>query len=158
MKLKSALKSNKFRWAMTVVSVVLSIVTLVSLFVGLSNLQETKTMQNSAYHIGTIDDSGKVVESRQFIYSDIATTENMKIEIAEDGTITYKVVFYDESKDFVSASDFLEVDFDTTSTPTTAKYFRVLITPYQVDGENVTINIFNITKYVNMLSVSYANN
>ena len=158
MSVKAKLKSNKFKWIMSVVAIVLSISACIGVFLGINNLRDTKEMSTSCYHVGTVDDSGKVVDSRKAIYSDIKTTEDMKIELEDDATITYKVVFYDENEDYISSSEVLETNYDNTTTPANAEYFRVVITPYQVDGEDVTLNAISMLKYTNMINISYANN
>ena len=154
---KTERKSNKVKWILTIVSVVLSLATLISCLFAFGNMAETKTMSSTAYHIGTIDDGGKIVDSRKSIYSDMKTTESMEITLDEDSQITYKVVFYDENEDFISMSETLETDFDTTATPENAEYFRVVITPNQIDGEDTIVNIFNMGKYTKMLNVTFAN-
>lgn len=154
---KTERKSNKVKWILTIVSVVLSLATLISCLFAFGNMAETKTMSSTAYHIGTIDDGGKIVDSRKSIYSDMKTTESLEITLDEDSQITYKVVFYDENEDFISMSETLETDFDTTATPENAEYFRVVITPNQIDGEDTIVNIFNMGKYTKMLNVTFAN-
>lgn len=148
-------KKSKLKWALTIVSVVLSVITLVALCVGLGNLATTKTLSNGDYAIGTINENGKVADSKQSAYTKKAyKTENMSIEIDEEtATITYKVAFYDKDGKFVSMTDALDEDFDTTSIPETATEFRVVITPNQVDGEAVELNIFNVSKYTSQLDV-----
>ena len=88
---------------------------------------------------------------------DTESVEGLTIDIDEDNaTISYRVAFYDEEGEFVSITDYLETDYDETVTPETAESFRVLITPDQVDGEDVEINIFTIAKYANQLDVAYS--
>lgn len=150
-------KKNKIKWILTIVSFVLSLATIIGVLFAFGNMAETKTMSSTAYHIGTIDDGGKIVDSRKSIYSDMKTTESLEITLDEDSQITYKVVFYDENEDFISMSETLETDFDTTATPENAEYFRVVITPNQIDGEDTIVNIFNMGKYTKMLNVTFAN-
>ena len=78
------------------------------------------------------------------------------IDIDEDNaTISYRVVFYDEEGEYLSTTEALETDYDETTTPETAESFRVVITPDQVDGEDVEISIFTMSKYANQLDVAY---
>lgn len=147
-------KSNKFKGILAIVSIVLSVVTLVALCVCLGNVTTTKTLRNSDYAIGTINESGIVVESKQHIYTeDSYSVEDMVIELEEDASITYKVAFYDKDGKFVSISDTQSADFDTTNVPATATEFRIVITPNAVDGEAVELTIFNMSKYTGQLSV-----
>lgn len=147
-------KSNKFKGILAIVSIVLSVVTLVALCVCLGNVTTTKTLRNSDYAIGTINESGIVVESKQHIYTeDSYSVEDMVIELEEDASITYKVAFYDKDGKFVSMTEAQSADFDTTNVPATATEFRIVITPNAVDGEAIELTIFNMSKYTGQLSV-----
>ena len=154
---KTARKSNKLKWILTIVSVVLSLATLISCLFAFGNMAETKSLSVTDYQIGTINESGKIIESKKSIYSDMVTTEDMEITLDEDCQITYKVVFYNEDEDYISMTDTLENDFNTTAIPENAEYFRIIITPNQVDGEDVIVNLFNVGKYTNMVNVEFAN-
>lgn len=150
-------KKSKVKWWLTIVSVFLSIATLVAVCVGLGNLADTKNVSKSDYAIGTISETGKIVESKQSAYmKDAETIDGLVIDIDEDtATITYKVAFYDEDGKFISMTESQETDFDTANIPETADTFRVVITPYQVDGENVEMNIFNMSKYTSQLDITF---
>ncbi len=155
MKKLSEKKKSKLKWALSIVSIVLSVITLVALCVGLGNLASTKTLGNSDYAIGTINEDGKVVDSKQSAYTkNTYKTEDMSIDIDEEtATITYKVAFYDKDGKFVSMTEALDEDFDTTNIPETATEFRIVVTPLAVDGEAVELNIFNVGKYTSQLDV-----
>lgn len=150
-------KKNKLKWLLTIGSVILSVVTLVAVCVGISNLVDTKKVTKNDYAIGTINETGKIVESKQSAYmKDAETIDGLTIDIDEEtATITYKVAFYDEDGNFISMTESLENDFDTTTMPENADTFRVVITPYQVDGENVELNILNVGKYTSQLDVTF---
>ena len=154
---RSERKSNKLKLILTIVSIVLSLATLVGMLFTFGNMADTKNFSSMDYHIGTIDDGGKIVESRKSIYSDMSTIQDLEITLDDNSNITYKVVFYDEDEKFVSATGMLETDYTSTATPENAEYFRVVITPNQVDGEDVILNIFNMGKYTKMINVSFAN-
>lgn len=152
-------KKNKLKLILSCVSIVLSIITLVALVVGLNNITtQTKDVSKSDYAVGTINETGKIVESKKSAYmKDAETIDGLTIEIDEEtATITYKVAFYDEDGKFISITESLDADFDATNIPETADTFRVVITPYQVDGENVELNIFNMGKYTSQLDVSFS--
>lgn len=151
-------KKSKLRFGLTILSLFLSIATLISVCVGLHNITtSTKDVVKTDYAIGTINETGKIVESKQSLYmKDAENVDGLTIEIDEEtATITYKVAFYDADGKFISITESQENDFDTTNIPETADTFRVVITPYQVDGENVELNIFNMSKYTSQLDVSY---
>lgn len=150
-------KKEKAKWWLTIGAIVMAGVALVSAIFAI-NKNETKTnVTNSMYAVGAIDETGKIIESKKSAYMrDSKTTENLTIDIDEEtATITYKVAYYDEDEKFISMTESLDEDLDETTIPETAKYFRVLVTPNQVDGEDVTLNLFNKAKYTSQLEISY---
>lgn len=150
-------KKEKAKWWLTIGAVVLSVVALVSAIIGLTKNITTTKLGSTDYAIGSVDSTGKVIDSKKSVYSkDLNTTDNLTIDIDEDtATITYKVAYYDENEKFVSMTETMSNDLDTTSIPSTAEYFRVIITPNQVDGEDVTLNIFNMSKYTSQIEVTF---
>ena len=151
-------KKNKANWIMTITALVLGVVALVGACFGLTRNDTTANVTTSMYAVGNINESGKIVESRQSMYmEEMQTTDGYAIELdQETANVTYKVAFYDVDKNFISMTESQDADFDTeTNTPETAKYFRVVITPNAVDGEAVELNIFNMHKYAKQISVSY---
>ena len=150
-------KKEKAKWWLTIGAVVLSVVALVSAIIGLTKNITTTKLGSTDYAIGSVDSTGKVIDSKKSVYSkDLNTTDNLTIDIDEDtATITYKVAYYDENEKFVSMTEAMSKDLDTTSIPATAEYFRVIITPNQVDGEDVTLNIFNMSKYTSQIEVTF---
>lgn len=151
------LKTNKSKWIVTLVAFLLIAAVLVGFGVKISQQEKTVTLNSFGYSVGGINSTtGNVFETKKSIYTkNLCNVDGMEIEIGEDATITYKVAFYDKDKEFVSMSDAQNVDFDNANAPETAKYFRVVITPDQVDGEDVTIGTLSIAKYANMLKITY---
>ena len=148
---------RKGKIALIVISVILSLVSLVATIVGFSNLATTRTIKATDYAIGTINETGNIVDSKKSTYlKDMVTIEDMEITIDEDAQITYKLVFYDEEEKYISTTESLAKDYDVSTTPENAKYFRVVITPNQVDEEDVKLNFFNVRKYTNMLEIKIA--
>ena len=151
-------KKNKLKWLLTITSAVLSVVAIVGVCFGLSNLAKTKSVDNGDFAVGTIvAESGKIVESKHSAYmKDAENVDGLTIDIDEEtATITYKVAFYDEDGKFISMTETMDEDFDATNIPENATSFRVVVTPYQVDGENVELNIFNMGKYTSQLEITY---
>ena len=151
-------RKEKAKWLLTIGAVVMSAVALVSSLFGLAKNETTEKVTNSMYAVGTINETGKIVESKKSAYMKNAqTTEDLTIDIDEEtATITYKVVYYDEDEKFLSMTESLAEDLDTSTIPETAKYFRVVVTPDQVDEEDVTINMFNKAKYTSQLEITFA--
>lgn len=152
--MKKILKKDNWKWLLTLGAIILLAVMVFSMIANMRK-NETTTLNGSAYHIGAINvETGKVIDSKQNIYSDMRKSGDLEITLDEDSQITYKVVFYDEDKKFVSATSSLSDDFVKSNIPENANYFRIVITPNQIDGENVIITIFNMSKYTSMVKVT----
>ena len=122
--------------------------------------QDTKkTLGLTDYTIATLNASGVETESRLHLVSeDFLKVDGMEVKMKDGATVSYKLYFYDEEKVLLSTNgvtDKLTVNYDTTNLPATAKYFKIVITPAEVDGEDVTVNLFNKNTYVKQISVSY---
>ena len=151
-------KKNKLKWLLTIGSAVLSVVALVGVCFGFSNLAKTKSVNNGDFAVGTIvAESGKIVESKHSAYmKDAENVDGLTIDIDEEtATITYKVAFYDEDGKFISMTETMDEDFDATNIPSNATLFRVIVTPYPIDDTNVELNVFNMGKYVSQLDITF---
>ena len=150
-------KKDKFKWILTGLAMVLIIGILVSVCISVNKLHTLQNVTNSDYEITSISSTtGKNVDSKLHIAMKKAkTVDGMKIKFGNDAQITYKVAFYDEDEKFVSMTDALSEDFDTSKIPATAKTFRVEITPNQVDGKDVELTVWNMSKYASQLEISY---
>ena len=153
-------RKNKLTWWLVVISFVMSAVMFGAFIFGVvSNDTDSTTdvLSSNDYTLGTIDDSGKILESKKSAYTkDMYDVTDLEITVDEETvTVTYRVVYYDEDKEFISATEELEGDYEITSLPENAKYFRLVVTPYMVDGEDVTLTVFNKAKYVEQLEVTY---
>ena len=78
--------------------------------------------------------------------------DGTEIELDEDATVGVKVFYYDEDKAFIEAS----TNTDLSQAPSGAVYFRVMITPALVDGEPVTVTLFNMKNYINQVKIVVA--
>ena len=153
----SAKSLSKVSLGVAITSIVLAVVTVLGISVGLHNANITsKTMNASDYTVGAITVEGKIVESKLSVYSDMETVEGLEIELdSETATVTYKVAFYDEDGKFLSITGEQTGDFDNENVPENAKSFRIIITPYEVDGEAVKLNVFNKAEYIKQVTVRF---
>lgn len=151
--------TSKLSLGIAIASIVLTVVTVLGIVIGLHNSNITKAkVKSSDYVIGTITAEGKLLESKQSLYTkDLITVDGLEIDIDEEtATIQYNVAFYDKDGKFISINDeYYTEDFDVALIPETADSCRILITPYEVDSEAVTLNIFNVGKYAGQLTVRY---
>ena len=150
-------RKNKARWALTLITFFMTIIMFSTFIFGIINKSsETADVGLLGWSVGNVGADGKIVESKESIYTrELNLVEGMEITYADEATVKYKVVFYDEDKNYISTTEDISKDYDSTSTPETAKYFRVIVTPRQVDGENVKINSFTAFKYANQLEIVY---
>lgn len=144
----------------TLISIVAIIIALTSLFgvlIGSSNKSDSNGVTYFGYSVGTIDSTtGKALDSKLSIYTpDKYNVEGLEIKLADEPTVTYKVFFYDEDGEFISASAEQSGDFDATNIPSNADTFRVLIIPNKVDGKDVEVTIKNKSSYVKQLNISF---
>jgi hypothetical protein len=152
------IKKEKVKTLFIVLSFVLSLITTIAVCFGIANATKTtETVGVTAFELGSVDESGKVIESKKSsVMENAQNVDGLTIDIDEEtATVTYRVVFYGEDGEYLSTTETLETDYDATSTPETAETFRVVITPDQVDGEDVKINIFTMNKYAKQLEITY---
>ena len=144
-------KSNKVMLAVLCIAVIVLAGTVTVLAIQL-NRTTTATLSGTAYAVGTLDENGKVAESKENIYTkDLISVDGLKITVKEKADVQYKLYFYDADEAFVSASEeWLTADFDGTI-PETAKYVRVVIDPIE-DNE---VSVFEVLGYANQLTVTY---
>ena len=148
---------------------IISIIAFIAIFAVLawvvatiSGMGTTKNLtgskfNNSAFTIGSISETtGKSIESKQNIaLKEMYKLEGSEIKMKDDASVSVKVFFYDEDGKFISATD-LSGTFVNSTAPETSVFFRLVITPAQVDGEPVTITTFNMNNYINQISVVVA--
>lgn len=125
-------------------------------FVKLNKQETTKTLSSGAYSIGALDDVGEYTESTASIYTKNAiTVDGLKCELDEDAKIQYKLYYFSEDDDgeavFVSATEWLTADLDTTTIPETAKTAKIVIQP-TADAE---VSWSEISRYAGLLEVTY---
>lgn len=154
---KKIFKNKKINNLFTGISALLIIGLLVALCVNVGKLNTSRKVTNLDYAITSISSTtGKDVDSNLHIsMKNKKAVDGLSIKLSDNAQITYKVAFYDEDGAFVSMTTAQSADFDNSNIPSTAKTFRVEITPNQVDGKDVTITIWNISNYTAQLTIVY---
>lgn len=144
---------------LAMVAIILSIVAIaLSAFGAFAGrpIKGADTVGSNDWTIGAINDSGKIVESRRSIYTkDMMSVEDMEITLAEEHSVSYRVVFYDKEEAYLSSTEDLSADFDVENLPENAEYFRVIVTPDPIDDEPVEITFVNKAKYAKQLEIAY---
>lgn len=149
--------SNKTKSIATLVAFGLIAIVLVAFGIKINAQNKTVSLDGLSYAVGTINSTnGKINESNYSLYSKkLGKVDGLEIKLKDNASITYKVAFYDEDKEFISISTAQSDDFDNSDIANSAVYFRVVITPNEVDEEPVKVTVLNMFKYANMLTVTY---
>lgn len=162
-KLNKHMKGDKKKWILTLVAGGLIVVALASLFMSVGRLDTTEKLNALDYKISAINTTtGNVTDSSLHIVTkNLQKYEDAEIKLNDGATITYKVAFYDDDKDFLGITSSLSANFATSNIPNTItqaniEYFRIEITPAQVDEEDVVVSVLNMRNYTNQLSVVVA--
>ena len=151
-------KKEKLKGFMVFVSCLLSIATATMVAISMANATKTTaTVRSVEYVRGNVDENGKRIESKKaIVMKDTKNVDGLTIDIDEENaTITYRVVFYSEDGEYLSMTESMATDYEATSTPETAETFRVVVTPNQVDGEEVEIGALQVGKYASQLAIEY---
>ena len=151
-------KRERLKSILVVASFVLSLVTAVTVAMGMSNATKTTaTLRGIDYTRGSVDESGKRIESKKsIVMKDKKNVEGLTIDIDEENaTVTYRVVFYGADGEYLSATESMATDYEKEIAPDGAETFRIVVTPNQVDGDDVTIGGLDVFKYAKQLDVTY---
>lgn len=150
---KKRMSVNDIKWIISFVLIAMLIVAVIFAFVKIDKNEKTKTLGTNSftYAIGLLDAEGEYEQGTSSIYmKDYYSVDGLTIELQDKATVTYKLFFYDENKEFIDMTSDLSLSYDSSSTPTTAEYFRIMITPTN-DAE---VSFFEIDDYAKQLTVS----
>lgn len=163
------MKKRKLHLFLTIVSIILSLITVVGFCVGFSNSQKTtETLNRYDYEYGYYDlSTQKFNLSKQKIVTEdfySITSDNYdlySINVSEDAECNVVVIYFMENNELpayhsslVPGSEFT-LDYNYLSSENYTR-FKVQIEPMAIDGEQPTLNVFNIGKYVDMVTVTVA--
>lgn len=146
-------KANNIKWIIAFVLIAILAVGVIFALVKIDRNETTKTIDGSvfSYSIGLIDEEGEYEQGTSSIYmKDFYEVDGLTCKLDEKATISYEINFYDEKEEFISSTGSLETDFESSSIPETAKYFRVEITP----KNDYEVSFFEINTYADQLTVT----
>lgn len=152
------IKREKLKGIMVLASCLLSIATFMTVAVGMAKATKTTaTVRSVEYTRGNVNNSGNIIESKKaIVMKDTKNVDGLMIDIDEENaTVTYRVVFYGEDGEYLSTTESMATDYEEEITPDGAETFRIVVTPNQVDGEDVEIGTFSVGKYAKQLDVTY---
>ena len=142
---------KKFVNVLTFVLITILSVGLIAVAVKLDDSIKTRDVSVTEYTIGALGDTGKEKEDTgSIVTEDFINVSGLTITVKEDANVTYKLYFYDEEKEFISATEELDTDTNSTTVVEGAKYFKIVITP---TGDSEISNL-EISKYAKRLTVT----
>lgn len=142
---------RKFITVLIFVLITILSVGLISVAVKLDDSIKTRDVRASEYIIGALGDTGQEKEDTgSIVTEDFINVSGLTITVKEDANVTYKLYFYDDKKEFISTSEELDSDSNSTTVVEGAKYFKIVITP---TGDSEISNL-EISKYAKRLTVT----
>ena len=131
--------ADAVKWVVVFLLVIGLIGAVITLFVMLDRQTTVTEIGAEAYTIAALDDSGEQTDGDTSIVTrNAVTTDGLKVEIADDATVTYALYFYDADGEFVSKTDSLFADFDG-NIPDNAESAKIVITPTADEDGKVTL-------------------
>ena len=149
--MKKIINKNKFLSITLGLVLILVISAVIALSVRLGQSQTYTSLTSNDYVVGTLDETGVFAKDGGCIVTEeYYSIEGMKVEVKEDAELSYKLYFYDENKEFISATSNYGVNYNGVI-PETAEYFKITINP----TNDSDISQFDIINYSNQVSVKY---
>ena len=145
--------ADAVKWVVVFLLVIGLIGAVVTLFV-MHDRQTTVTQIGAeAYTIAALDDSGEQTDGDTSIVTrNAVTTDGLKVEIADDATVTYALYFYDADGEFVSKTADLSADFDGSAIPENAETAKIVITP--TADEDGKVDLSEVLGYAGQVTIT----
>ena len=131
---KSALSRHKAADTVKWVIIFLIAIGLIGAVIGLAIKLDRQTTVTEIgaeqYIIGGLDDEGAAAEGDTSIVTrGTFTTDGLKVELADEATVTYELFFYDGEDNFISSTGALSADYNGSAIPVNAASAKCVITP-----------------------------
>lgn len=137
--LKKHKAADTVKWIIIFLLVIGLAGAVVTLFVMLDRQTTVTEIGAEQYIIGTLGEDGEKADGDTSIVTRNAfTTDGLKVEIADDATVTYTLYFYGADNEFISKTEALSKDFDG-SIPENAETAKIVITPTADDDGKVDL-------------------
>lgn len=145
--------ADAVKWVVVFLLVIGLIGAVVTLFVMLDRQTTVTKIGAEAYTIATLDDSGEQTDGDTSIVTrNAVTTDGLKVEIADDATVTYALYFYDADGEFVSKTVDLSAGFDGSAIPENAETAKIVITP--TADEDGKVDLTEVLGYAGQVTVT----
>lgn len=147
--MKKIINKNKILMVSLVLLSVLVLSLLVSLGVRLGTSQSYTSLTSNDYVVGTLDASGEFQKDpTTFVTEDFIEVDGLEVTVKEGAELSYKLYFFNEDKEFISATDSWAVDYNGTI-PETAEFFKISISP----NNDADISLGDIINYSSQVNV-----
>lgn len=150
--LKKHAAADTIKWVIIFLLMIGVIGAVVTLFVMLNRQTTVTQIGPEAYTIATLDENGEQAEGDTAIVTrDTFTTDGLKVELADEASVTYQLFFYDGEGNFISATGDLSADFDG-AIPENAAYAKCEITP--TADEDGKVDLMEVLGYAGQVTVT----
>lgn len=151
--LKKHKTADAVKWVIVFILLLGVIAAVVTLFFQVDRQTTVKRIGAEAYSVGVLDDSGEETDDDTSIVTrNAVTTDGLKVEIADDATVTYALYFYDADGEFVSKTADLSADFDGSAIPENAETAKIVITP--TADEDGKVDLTEVLGYAGQVTVT----
>ena len=145
--------ADAVKWVVVFLLVIGLIGAVITLFVMLDRQTTVTEIGAEAYTIAALDDSGEQTDGDTSIVTrNAVTTDGLKVEIADDATVTYALYFYDADGEFVSKTADLSADFDGSAIPENAETAKIVIAP--TADEDGKVDLTEVLGYAGQVTVT----
>ena len=145
--------ADAVKWVVVFLLVIGLIGAVITLFVMLDRQTTVTEIGAEAYTIAALDDSGEQTDGDTSIVTrNAVTTDGLKVEIADDATVTYALYFYDADGEFVSKTADLSADFDGSAIPENAETAKIVITP--TADEDGKVDLSEVLGYAGQVTIT----
>lgn len=153
---KSELSRHKaadtVKWVIIFLIAIGLIGAVVTLFVMLDRQTTVTEIGAEQYIIGGLDDEGAVAEGDTSIVTrGMFMTDGLKVDLADEATVTYELYFYDGEGHFISSTGELSADFDG-EIPENAASAKCVITP--VADEDDKVDLTEVLGYAGQVTIT----
>ena len=151
--LKRHKTSDMIKWVIVFLLIIGLIASTVMLFIKLDRQTTVTQIGAEAYTIATLGEDGEQTDGDTSIVTRNAiTTDGLKVDIADDATVTYTIYFYGSEDEFISKTDALTEDFDGSAIPENAKTAKIVITP--TADEDGKVDLTEVLGYAGQVMVT----
>lgn len=149
--MRKLFKSNKAKTVTIALLFVLVVSAVISLGVRLGQSQTYAYLGHDDYVVGTLDNTGAFTKNGgSFVTEDYYEVDGLAVTVKENAELSYKLYFFNEDKEFISATNNFCVTYNGVI-PEDAAFFKISIDPTNDDD----ISIYDIMNFSSQVEVKY---